>query len=189
MSIVVITLLGDNPQIITIGDPYIEMGATSTVDGSIAIVSIDASSVNTSVLGTYSVVYTAPSSNSDTQEIRTVNVVLPDAPKKFAISDVQCSDIELTWIDDIPNLFSYQINYDTNPDFSNFSNIINIHPPYRVTGLESDTTYYFRIRGVITGIVNFTEWSETISVRTPLCPNEIIHIVSYWNNILKRVSC
>ena len=68
----VITLLGDNPQTINLGDPYIERRATAD-DGSEVIP--DSSEVNTNVTGTYHVTYDSidPSCNAATQ-VRTVNV-------------------------------------------------------------------------------------------------------------------
>jgi hypothetical protein len=56
----VITLLGDNPQNITELDPYVEAGASAfdVVDGDLtASIVIDASEVDTSVVGRYQVTY------------------------------------------------------------------------------------------------------------------------------------
>ncbi|MDY8134882.1 immunoglobulin-like domain-containing protein [Aquimarina sp. 2201CG5-10] len=75
----VITLIGANPQIIIQGNAYIELGAT-TDDGSAAVP--DASSVNTNVIGSYSVTYNATdaSGNNAVEVIRTVNVADTAAP-------------------------------------------------------------------------------------------------------------
>ncbi|MEW7278287.1 BspA family leucine-rich repeat surface protein [Aquimarina sp. 2201CG1-2-11] len=72
----VITLLGDNPQIIEQGDIYVELGATVTYGATLVI---DASTVNTNQLGTYTVTYTAttPSGGVATPVIRTVNIEEP----------------------------------------------------------------------------------------------------------------
>ena len=75
----VITLVGSNPQDITIGASYNELGATATdnIDGDLtANIAIDASSVNTLVLGSYTVTYdvTDLAGNNATQVTRTVNV-------------------------------------------------------------------------------------------------------------------
>ena len=81
----VITLLGVNPQIIEVGDPYAELGATAfdIGDGDLtgAIV-IDASAVNTGAVGSYTVTYNVADSqgNAATQMVRTVNVVDTTAP-------------------------------------------------------------------------------------------------------------
>ncbi|MBI5145852.1 MAG: DUF5011 domain-containing protein, partial [Thaumarchaeota archaeon] len=79
-----ITLNGTNPQIINKNSPYTELGATASdpEDGDItASIIIDSSSVNTSVVGSYSVTYTVTDSsgNMDT-ETRTVNVVAGNPP-------------------------------------------------------------------------------------------------------------
>ena len=75
----VITLLGNNPQVITTGTAYPELGATAMDDvdddisGSIVI---DSSAVDTSTAGSYSVTYDVTDSSGNTAEtvIRTVTV-------------------------------------------------------------------------------------------------------------------
>ncbi|TBR21531.1 MAG: DUF5011 domain-containing protein, partial [Candidatus Nitrosotenuis sp.] len=74
-----ITLVGANPQTVNVGAAYSELGATASdpEDGNItASIIIDSSSVNTAVIGTYTVTYrvTDSSGNTDTKT-RTVNVV------------------------------------------------------------------------------------------------------------------
>ncbi len=81
----VITLLGSNPQTIEAGASYVELGATATddVEGDVSgSIVIDASAVNTSVLGSYSVTYdvTDSSGNPAVQATRTVDVVDTTAP-------------------------------------------------------------------------------------------------------------
>lgn len=75
----VITLLGVNPQTLTVGGLYIELGATASdnVDGNISSsLVIGTSTVNMAVAGTYTVTYNVSdtASNSATQETRTVIV-------------------------------------------------------------------------------------------------------------------
>ncbi|MBJ2174334.1 DUF5011 domain-containing protein, partial [Aureibaculum sp. A20] len=72
----VITLLGDNPQIINFGDGYTELGAT-TDDGTTVV--IDASEFVDAV-GSYTIYYNATdaSGNVATEVTRTVNVVATD---------------------------------------------------------------------------------------------------------------
>ena len=77
----VITLSGENPQVIEMGNPYMESGATATdnVDGDItANIVIDASAVDTTVPGSYMVTYNVDdvAGNSATEQIRVVNVIL-----------------------------------------------------------------------------------------------------------------
>ena len=75
----VITLLGINPQVITTGTAYTELGATArdNVDRDISgSIMIDSSSVDTSTVGSYSVTYdvTDSSGNAANTVIRTVTV-------------------------------------------------------------------------------------------------------------------
>ena len=78
-EIPVITLVGDNPQAIELGDSYVELGATAydNQDGDITSSIINySSSVNTNLEGTYEVAYTVKDSegNSARKKIRTVIV-------------------------------------------------------------------------------------------------------------------
>ena len=76
----IITLLGDNPQVIERGDAYGELGAEVTYG---AIVTINATSVDTDVVGNYSVTYDAINTVSGAtaaQVTRMVEVVDTTAP-------------------------------------------------------------------------------------------------------------
>lgn len=78
----VITLTGANPQTIVQNDPYVELGATAVdnVDGDISgNIVINATNVNTAVIGSYSVTYDVQDAalNSAIQVSRTVDVVAP----------------------------------------------------------------------------------------------------------------
>ncbi|WP_298311467.1 BspA family leucine-rich repeat surface protein [uncultured Aquimarina sp.] len=74
----VITLNGPNPQIIELGDPYIELGAT-TDDGSAVVIN---ASAFIDAIGSYNVTYNAmdASGNNAIEVIRTVEVVDTTAP-------------------------------------------------------------------------------------------------------------
>ena len=87
----VITLLGDNPQVIIAGNPYIELGATAsdTLDGDLsAQIAIDAAAVNTLVAGDYTVTYdvTDAAGNAAATVTRTVRVELPPPPAAPRVS-------------------------------------------------------------------------------------------------------
>ena len=98
----VITLVGANPQTITTGDAYVELGATATddVDGEItAFIVIDASAVNTTVAGSYMVTYNVmdAAGNAATEATRTVTVqdpvvTPPPAPRSSGGCSVGPSD-------------------------------------------------------------------------------------------------
>ena len=80
-----ITLVGANPQTIEVGSGYTELGATALddVDGDITgSIVIDASAVNTAVLGSYTVTYdvTDAAGNPAIQVTRTVDVVDTTVP-------------------------------------------------------------------------------------------------------------
>ncbi len=92
----IITLNGDNPQIIKLGDGYTELGAT-TSDGS--QVTINATEF-TNAIGTYSIYYDSvdASGNRAIQVVRTVNVIEATIPTFCAppgsgdwIIDVSCT--------------------------------------------------------------------------------------------------
>jgi hypothetical protein len=75
----VITLVGDNPQELTVGDAYVELGATATddTDGDISVsIVTDASAVDTATAGSYSVTYNVSDAagNAATEVVRTVTV-------------------------------------------------------------------------------------------------------------------
>ena len=74
-----ITLLGENPQIITLGNLYTELGATAedNYDGDLTNdISIDISNIDIYVIGSYEIFYTvSDSSGNEAQVIRTLNVV------------------------------------------------------------------------------------------------------------------
>tara|TARA_B100001093_G_scaffold141762_1_gene134266 strand:- start:83 stop:1369 length:1287 start_codon:yes stop_codon:yes gene_type:complete len=75
----VITIIGDNPLEINIGENYTEFGATAIddIDGDITQdIIIDSSNINTTLVGSYVVTYSvADSSNNLTVEVRVVIVI------------------------------------------------------------------------------------------------------------------
>lgn len=84
-TVPVITLIGSNPQSITIGSDYVELGATATdlQDGNISSgIVINSSAVNTGIIGSYSVTYNVSNSNGKNavQVTRTVNIVAVVVP-------------------------------------------------------------------------------------------------------------
>mgnify|MGYP003627079694 CR=1 FL=1 len=76
----IITLTGNNPQIIEVHSAYTELNATANdnYDGNISgNIIIDATNVNTAIVGSYSVTYNVVDANTNSaiEVIRTVNVV------------------------------------------------------------------------------------------------------------------
>ncbi|WP_123912660.1 immunoglobulin-like domain-containing protein [Hanstruepera neustonica] len=102
----IITLLGDDPQIIEACSPYTELGATA-IDPCIGTdytsdIVIDASSVDTSTVGSYNVTYNVMDAlgNSAIEVIRTVTVVDTTSPSITCPVDIvanndagQCSAV------------------------------------------------------------------------------------------------
>ena len=87
----VITLLGDNPQVIITGNPYMELGATAadSLDGDLtASIVIDANAVDIEVVGNYSVSYNVSDAagNAAATETRTVRVQAPPLPAAPTVS-------------------------------------------------------------------------------------------------------
>ncbi len=85
----VITLVGANPQIIAVGEAYVELGATATdnVDGDLtSSLVIDSSAVDQAAIGDYEVTYDVSDAAGNAAETVTRTVIVqPPAP-----------DIELT---------------------------------------------------------------------------------------------
>ncbi|MBT8183828.1 MAG: DUF5011 domain-containing protein, partial [Eudoraea sp.] len=87
-----ITLLGDNPLELNVGDTYVEAGATATddVDGDISgSIVIDATAVDVNTPGSYPVTYNVTDSGGlpATEVIRTVNVSDVTAPVITLLGD------------------------------------------------------------------------------------------------------
>ena len=75
-----ITILGDNPLSINMGETYIDPGATAldNVDGNLSVTIETNSTVNTAVAGTYSVIYSATDLNGNSASvIRSITVIDP----------------------------------------------------------------------------------------------------------------
>ena len=74
----VITVAGNNPETVVWGSTYSDAGASATDNGAAVNVSTNTSAVNTAVLGSYTVTYSASdAANNLASTNRTVNVVLP----------------------------------------------------------------------------------------------------------------
>ncbi len=80
----VITLLGSNPQTITIGDSYVESGATALddIDGDISSKIQITNNVNSEVIGAYTVIYHVSDNAGNTATAtRNIDVVSPGDPE------------------------------------------------------------------------------------------------------------
>ena len=91
----VITLLGDDPQLVYVFLPYVESGASVSDNYDLGLVAdIDASDVDTDVVGEYTVYYDATDTNGNDaiQVTRTVEVIDVSVPFITLIGDA-----EVTW--------------------------------------------------------------------------------------------
>lgn len=81
----VITILGANPVMVNLGDPYVDAGATAwdVLDGDITANIQVTSNVNTNVQGIYTVTYNVKNSQgiSAIPKVRTVNVITSTPPE------------------------------------------------------------------------------------------------------------
>ena len=123
----VITILGDNPISIGVGDEYIDAGATATdnEDGDLTNSIVTANTVDTSVPGDYTVTYTVTDSDGNTvMAVRNVNV--SDQPPVITILGAQnlvirvgddYNDPGATAMDDVDGDLTDQI--DTNNTVNN----------------------------------------------------------------------
>lgn len=72
-----ILITGASTMTVSVGDTYTDAGATATnKDGSVVTVATDLSQVNTAVVGSFTVTYTATNSFGTSTATRTVNVVI-----------------------------------------------------------------------------------------------------------------
>jgi hypothetical protein len=90
----VITLLGDNPQVVITGSTYTELGANASdsLDGDLTdSIVIDASALNTTVVGEYIVIYdvTDGTGNPAVTVTRTVSVQHPPGPDVTVSGDIK----------------------------------------------------------------------------------------------------
>ena len=87
----VITVLGDNPATVELGDVYVDAGATADTGEAV----VTSGSVDTSIVGTYTLTYTATDEAGNTgTATRTVNVVDTTAPL-IVINGVNPVTVEL----------------------------------------------------------------------------------------------
>lgn len=72
-----ISIIGANPATVALNGTYTDEGATAVnFDGTSVTVQTDESNVNTSIAGSYEVIYTASNDNGTSTAVRQVNVVM-----------------------------------------------------------------------------------------------------------------
>ena len=139
----VITLNGNSSIVLTKGTAYVEAGATATdkEDGDIKVTI--SGSVDSSKVGTYTLIYTAIDSNGNkVTKIRTVNIV--ESIDKFNFSKVTLTKSSYKTKETIPFDFTFQKNYsdfDQVQLFSYISTDENIdNNEFEITGYGIDNS-------------------------------------------------
>ena len=144
----VITLTGDNPLTLEVGDTYTDPGATADTGETVT----PTGTVNTDIAGDYTITYTATDAagNEATKE-RTVTVN-PTAPK--AVSNLTATatpnTVMLSWVtpgDGGATITKYQMKQGTGT-YTDIAGSDDETTTHTVTGLTEQTAYTFRIRAV-----------------------------------------
>jgi hypothetical protein len=88
----VITLNGENPVNLLVGDSYTDAGATATDDVDVSVIVVSIGIVDTATVGTYTITYTATDlAGNIATATRTVNVVDETAPVLTLPADITTS--------------------------------------------------------------------------------------------------
>jgi peptidoglycan hydrolase-like protein with peptidoglycan-binding domain len=93
----VITMLGITPVIVQEGSTYIDAGATATdsIDGNITSKIVTTNTVNTAIIGTYTVTYNVTDSSglSAVPVVRTVDVIAPPVAPTLSVPTLEVSSV------------------------------------------------------------------------------------------------
>ena len=77
------------------------------------------------------------------------------------------SDAVLVTFEEVDYPFPYILEYSENADFTNAQTLQLLYSQSKsITGLNANTTYYFRVKAKGSGVYFDSEWSETVSVTT-----------------------
>ncbi|NTW31442.1 MAG: hypothetical protein HGB12_02245 [Bacteroidetes bacterium] len=124
-----------------------------------------------------------------------VACITPTAPEAAAASNVSCTSFQANMVMSVSGVTSYCFDVATDAGFTSFvagynNRIVNNTTICNVTGLTSNTTYYYRIRSLS---VCYSASSNTISVTTILplssAPTTGTHVASQtqivwnWNTV------
>ena len=135
----VITILGNNPETVIEDGTYTDAGATALddTDGSVPV--ITTGSVNTALVGIYSITYTATdSAGNDASEIRTVNV-----------TDDTIIDNNLT-LDDFEDVVPHNTSF-TSTHFSGSQNCAECHDGIKDSSNGKDVSLVKAWKGTMMG--------------------------------------
>jgi hypothetical protein len=147
-----ITLLGENPVTITVGSTYDDAGATASddIDGDLSANIQTVSTVNTDVVGTYTVTYNVSDNAGNTaEEIRTVTVTDPGAlaaPTDLSAKlSRRTETVALKWNDSNSGEDGFII--ERSKDGSAYSVIATVTDTSYIDDLSGDTgTFSYRVK-------------------------------------------
>jgi len=150
----VITLLGENPMALTQGDPYVEPGYTATdnVDGDLTGSVVVSGTVNTAVVGTYTLTYSvSDSSNNASSETRTVNV---NEPSNSVIVHQECFENGWgDWIDGGSDCQYYTGSWSPEPTASiRIRDNSGVRSSTTLNGVDLSAHTTFNIRFLFVGV-------------------------------------
>ena len=181
----VIVLLGSNPQTLTVGDSYVELGATAldNIDGDISSsIVIDASNVDMSSAGTYTVTYNVSDSsgNSAVEQTRTVVVKEKfDDTASLAVTGIEAIKTYAIADDTYENGWSwrYKITVPTDEtqfqmkfsDFTSGTNVINAGGNIRLYTAQASANSTSATAVTITAS---NTYSATITLDSDLDPSQ-----------------
>ncbi|UOY05310.1 DUF5011 domain-containing protein [Muricauda sp. SCSIO 64092] len=136
----IITLFGENPMYVALGDTYVEPGATASddKDGNVTDrITIGGDRVNTALLGTYEVTYNVSDIAGNAADQRTRTVIV----------ETDCTLLELT-----ANNFQIMVSDETCPGKENGSIQIQATTALDYTVSLADTDYNFRSELLVDGL-------------------------------------
>jgi hypothetical protein len=141
----VITLTGDNPQFLEFGEAYVELGATASDnrDGGIsASIVIDATSVDTSTPGDYTVTYNVTDAASNVATVTRTVTVRPPIPEQATVAvEGDIKQLILSW-DEIQYTDLYRLM--ENPDgHSGFTQVGDDIPADTLTASRDVAVHLF----------------------------------------------
>ncbi|AXT54876.1 DUF5011 domain-containing protein [Aquimarina sp. AD1] len=153
----VITIIGDNPFVVRLGDAFNDPGATATdnVDGNISSGITLTGSVNVNVVGEYVLTYTVSDiAGNEVSETRTVNVISDNPPVITLVGDnplelsfgVVFSDPGATASDDIDGDITDQIQTSGTVDVNTLGGYVIT---YSVSDSSGNTTEVTRTVNVV----------------------------------------
>ncbi len=172
----VITLLGDNPFNLFAGQSFDDPGATAldNVDGDISSDIVVTGTVNTSIAGTYTLIYdvTDSAGNPAETQTRTVNVnedtTAPSVPTNLSASGITTTSFTLSWSASTDNLgvASYEVFID------GVSQGTQAGTSALISGLNPATQYSATVRA-LDAAGNASNESNSLSVTTATPPDTI----------------